>query len=411
MRTGSSASSPRRPLRWGANGTLLLGGEYKGYDGPWELPEDLTKLSGMVRYVWQGTEQSVSLLALGYDGRWNASDQIPLRGVAAGLLSRFGQVDTTLGGSSSRYSLSGAWTRSVGGSSQQVSLYAINYDLDLFSNFTYLLDNATAGDQIRQRDRDRWIIGLDASHNTDLWFAGRDHSLTLGLQLRHDDADVSLSRTRERSLVRWVRQDEVAQWSAGLYGELRSSWSPVFRSVLGLRGDAHGFDVASDLAANSGTADDGIISPKLTLAFGPWSGTELYASGGLGFHSNDARGTVQTVDPETGEAVQSVNPLVQSRGAELGIRSSPVEGLRSTFAAWTVQLDSELLFVGDAGTTEAQGPTDRYGVTFANFYRLNDGWTADFDVSFTHARFSDLAEGDNRIPNALENVVAAGNHV
>ena len=392
----------------GSRGTLLLGGEYKGYDGPWELPEDLAKLSGMIRYVWQGAASNFSLLALGYDSSWNASDQIPLRGVQSGLLTRFGQIDQTLGGASSRYSVSGDWQRSAGSSNQRVGVYAIHYDLDLYSNFTYLLDNTDAGDQIRQRDRGRWIVGLNAAHDVGVEAAGRDHAVAVGLQLRHDDADVALSRTRERALVSLVRQDEVAQWSAGLYGQVESHWTPVFRSVLGLRGDAHGFDVTSNLAQNSGTSDDALVSPKLTLAFGPWAGTELYVSGGLGYHSNDARGTVQTVDPESGDPVDSVDPLVRSRGAEVGFRAAPLEGLRSTFAAWTVDLDSELLFVGDAGTTEAQGPSSRYGVTFANFYRMHGGWMVDFDVSFTHARFSDLPEGDNRIPNALENVVAAG---
>lgn len=392
----------------GERGSLLFGGEYKGYDGPWERPEDLQKLSGMARYLWQGTESSFSVLALGYDNEWNASDQIPLRGVESGALSRFGQIDPTLGGVSSRYSLSAAWDRATGASSQKVDAYVIHYDLDLFSNFTYLLDNETAGDQIRQQDDGRWTFGANAMHLQPVSFGGVDHALKLGAQSRADRANVTLSRTSNRETVSTVRSDEVSQWNAGVFGELVSEWSPVFRTTLGLRGDVHGFDVTSDRAANTGTANDAIVSPKVSLAFGPWSGTEFYVSAGLGFHSNDARGTVQRIDPETEEVVEPVDPLVRSRGAEIGMRSTPVEGLRSTLSLWAVGLDSELLFVGDAGLTEPSDPSRRFGVTFANFYRIGANWIADVDVSFTRARFSDVAEGEDRIPNALENVVAAG---
>jgi len=205
-----------------------------------------------------------------------------------------------------------------------------------------------------------------------------------------------------------VRHDDVTQRSAGAYAELESPWSAVFRTTLGVRGDAYHFDVASDRPENTGTASDHIVSPKLSLAFGPWSGTELYLSAGLGFHSNDARGAVTTVDPATGAPTEPEDPLVRSRGAEVGVRSTPVTGLRTTLALWTVELDSELVFVGDAGSTEASDPSRRLGVTFANFYRFSDGWSADVDVSFTRARLLDVAQGEDRIPGALESVLAAG---
>jgi outer membrane receptor protein involved in Fe transport len=200
----------------------------------------------------------------------------------------------------------------------------------------------------------------------------------------------------------------VAQWSTGAYAELVSPWSDTFRTTVGLRGDLHRFDVENDRPENSGRAGDEIVSPKLSLAFGSWGGTELYVSGGLGFPSNDGRGTVTTVDPVSGHPVDPVDPLVRSRGAEAGARSSPVDGLRSSLALWMLELDSELLFLGDAGTTEASDPSRRVGVTFANFYRITDEWSADLDVSFTRARFLHVAAGEDRIPGALENVVAAG---
>jgi hypothetical protein len=333
-------------------GELLVGGELKGYDGPWERPQELSKLSGMLRYSRNSSLGAFSLMGLAYNNSWNSSDQIPRRLVESGAISRFGQVDSTLTGETSRYSLTGSWARAGASSQQRVELYGIRYDLDLFGNFTYFLDNPGNGDQILQRDRGRTTLGANLVHIQPVQVGGREHVITAGLQARHDDADVALFRTRRGTISETVRRDLVDQMGVGLYVQAESRWSSTFRTIVGLRGDRYTYDVTSDLAANSGNADDAIISPKLSLILGPWAGTEVYASAGMGFHGNDARGTVQRVDPVSGDPVDPVIPLIASRGAEIGLRASPLEGLRSTFAVWTVELDSELIFVGDAGSTE-----------------------------------------------------------
>ncbi len=232
--------------------------------------------------------------------------------------------------------------------------------------------------------------------------------MTVGTQVRGDFAGLALSRTNGRQLVTQVRADDVTQLSAGGYVELVSNWSGVFRTTAGVRADAFRFHVSSQRVENVGTTSDHLVSPKLSLTFGPWSRTETYVSGGLGFHSNDARGTVTTVDPNTGSPTEPVDPLVRSWGAEVGVRSEPVAGLVSTGAVWMIELESELLFIGDAGTTEPSDRSRRMGVTLANFYRITDEWTADLDVSLTQARLLEVPAATNRIPGALENVVAAG---
>jgi hypothetical protein len=388
-------------------GDLLAGGELKDYDGPWNLPQNLQKMSGLVRWSRAAGAHSFSLLALGYDNRWNASDQVPLRLLNARAIDRFSQIDSTLGGESYRYSLSGEWVRSAGQGGQRAQVYAIHSDLDLFSNFTYFLDNGGEGDQIRQRDRGRWTFGANAVHVQPLTRNGA-HQLTFGLQTRYDIADVALYRARSRVATQTVRADDVKEWGTGAYVEATSRWTPTLRTMLGLRADGYTFDVQSDNPANSGTASDAIVSPKASVIFQASPRTELYASAGLGFHSNDARGTTQRFDPSSGEAVDPVDPLVPSRGAELGLRAALLSGLRTTLALWAVELDSELLFVGDAGTTEPSDGSRRVGVTLANFWRVTPELSTDLDVSFTRARFVDVDAGADRIPGALENVIAAG---
>jgi outer membrane receptor protein involved in Fe transport len=233
--------------------------------------------------------------------------------------------------------------------------------------------------------------------------------VTLGLQTRADLIDeLELHRTVARTRVGTVRADRVRQTGTGLFAQAESRWAPRLRTVLGVRADGYTFTVRSDRAENSGRRRAAIVSPKASLAVTLSPGAELYASGGYGFHSNDARGTTITTDPASGDAVSRVHPLVRSRGAELGMRATPVRGLRSTLTAWMLNLDSELVFTGDGGTTEPSAASRRAGLTIANFYRPWSSLALDADVSFARARFHDMSAGVTHVPGALERVVAAG---
>ena len=389
-------------------GDLLFAGDAKSYDGPWDLAEKIRKVSGLARYSWERDASRFSLLGMAYRNRWNATDQIPDRAVAGGLISRLGRIDGSDGGNTQRYSLSGSWNRVGAKSAQAVQLFGVYSDLSLFSNFTYFLDNPERGDQFNQRER-RVVAGGNASHVQPVDALGVNHTVTVGLQSRADFlSPVGLYRTERRSRIGTVRQDDVTEASGGVFLEAQSRWRPWFRSTLGVRVDGFTFDVTSDRARNSGRNSAGIVSPKASLVFLPSPRTELYVSGGLGFHSNDARGTTITVDPGSGEAAQRVDPLVRSRGAEFGLRANPARTWRSTLALWALDLDSELLFIGDGGATEPSDISRRSGVTLANFYRPVPQLSIDADVSLARARFAGVAEGSDHIPGALENVVAGG---
>ncbi len=239
--------------------------------------------------------------------------------------------------------------------------------------------------------------------------AGHPSETVFGLQVR-DDAigELGLHHTAERRRIGTVRDDVVNEASAGMFVKSTTRWSDVVRTELGLRGDFYRFKVDSDTALNSGQRAAAIASPKLGVVLGPWAKTEIYFNGGLGFHSNDARGATIRVDPTDGVTpVERVSPLVRSRGLEAGVRTSALPGLVSTVSVWFLDLDSELVFVGDAGGTEASGASRRYGVEFANYYKATPWLTFDADVSFTHARYRNAAP-DDRIANSIATVVTAG---
>ena len=280
------------------DGTFLAGAEAKTYDGPWDMAQDLRKLSGLARYSWDRGSSQFSILAMGYHNKWNASDQIPQRAVDDGIIDRFGFIDGTDGGHTQRYSLSGTWRHAGNSSVQDVQVFGLYSDLSLFSNFEYFLNDPTRGDQFNQQEQ-RVVLGASARHVQSAEALGVSHLVKVGLQTRADFLNpVGLYRTQGRERLSTVRQDDVTEWGSGVYVEAESRWLPRFRTTVGLRGDFYTFDVDANIAANSGHRTAAIASPKASLVFTATAETELYLSGGLSFHSNDARGTTITVDPE-----------------------------------------------------------------------------------------------------------------
>ncbi|MFM9902034.1 MAG: TonB-dependent receptor, partial [Polaromonas sp.] len=257
------------------DGYLLYAIELLHNDGPFTVKDNYQKKNGVLRYS-QGTEANgFNVTAMAYSATWHATDQIPLRAVQSGALGRFDAVDQSDGGKASRYSLSGEWRQASGNVATTVNAYVIRQKLDLFSNFTYFLDNPVDGDQFAQPDR-RTTTGVNASQTyvTTLW--GRESEFTLGAQFQNDSIANALQSTAARQVLSTTRADQIRERSLGLYGEKKTRWGDSFRTVLGVRADNFHFKVNSDNAANSGTASATKVSPKVNLIFGPFNKTEFY---------------------------------------------------------------------------------------------------------------------------------------
>lgn len=401
----------------GSNSHLIYGVEYQTYDGPWDdVEEDVKKKNLWVKHHWNQPGQTLSLTLMVYDNQWNSADQIPQRAVDAGIISDLGSIDPTLGGESERYSLSGAWQKQLSNGRLDVSLYAISYEMQLWSNFSYFTNDDGNGDQFQQLD-DRNIYGWDIAWTAQSDIAGKTMENTLGTQSRYDDIkDIALRRTQDRMPLPdgSIRADAVEEYSLSLYWQNTIHWNDAFRSVFGLRYDYFDFDVtakdAADpttLTANSGSADDDIVTPTLSLIYSFNPHYEGYVSVGKGFHSNDARGVTSTRNPDSGEEIESADPLVDTLGYETGLRAFITDQVNASIALWRLEIDSELLFVGDEGTNEDTGESStREGVEFTLYYWLDPVWTFDFEYAYTDASFDDADVSD--IPGALEQVITLG---
>src|ERR1700691_849890 len=428
-------------------GNLLYGGEVYHDNGPWTTQEDnYYKYTGLVTYSQGGDDNGFSITARAYRGTWHSSDQIPVDAIP--LVGFFGALNPTDGGESQRYSLQAEWHRSSANSETKVTLYGFYYDLNLFSDFTYFLDDPVKGDQFEQQDR-RWVAGLDAHHTIfSTWF-GRKVANTFGLQLRNDWIHNGLYRAEDR--VRTDKNDinacnaqpipacvtnpnltailpadtdlnKFTDTMIGFYVENKIQWSDKFRSVLALRGDEAIYNVtsltppyvATELPGapvinfaklNSGRASKFLPSPKASLIFGPWAKTEFYMQGGFGFHSNDARGATQRVQPISPDnpfptSSTPISPLVQTKGGEIGVRTSAVPHLQSTFSLWYLHSNSELQQDGDTGGTVAsEQSSNRYGVEWANYYTPLEHLAFDFDLADSRARFTQIDPADAAFTN------------
>jgi hypothetical protein len=389
-----------------ASGALTFGVQVHGYDGPWvDIDEDVERNNVLLRYSGEGRSDGTWDVALmGYGARWNSPDQIPRRAVQTGLISALGSIDTTLRGETARYSLSGGWNAPLCDGRARLNAYTIDYSLSLLSNFTYFLADPVNGDQFEQLD-ERRITGGDYSYT----LGDADLQHTFGVMLRYDDiGDIALFRTAEQQRIATVRRDSVDEIAVGLYYSNEKRWTNRIRTTLGLRLDHFDFDVTSDLVANSGSASDSLIAPKVNLIFAATDNAELYVSAGKGFHSNDARGTTITIDPITGEPAERVTPLVDAHELEVGLRGFVKQKLNVSAALWYLALDSELLFIGDAGNTEASRPSKRYGIELPLYYRPNDRLTLDLELALTRSAFTQSDAAGDEIPGSIDRVLAAG---
>ncbi len=388
-----------------AGGGVVTGAiDRTAYAGPWDLDEDLGQTRVYVGWTGELADADARLAFSGYSGDWASTDQVPRRAVASGLIDTLGYIDPDLGGSTGRYELNA----SLDFRTWRALAYVIDYELALYSNFTYLLDDPVNGDEFEQTDRRR-VYGarLDGERRIESlpWPA----AFRWGVDTRFDAiAEVGLYRTAARQRLSAVRTDNVDEASAGGYGEIGFVLTDALRATVGLRADYFNWDVNALREPNNGNGSDTIVSPKLNLAYRVSDGMELYANWGRGFHSNDVRGATISIDPASGEPALPVDPLARSDGAEAGVRFERGSGFNATLTGFWLELDSELVFVGDAGTTEANDGSKRKGVELGAFWQVTDWLAGNFAYTYTDSEFARDQGGRRDIPGAIPDSAVLG---
>lgn len=386
----------------------LIAAEVYGTNGPFENKEGLLRYNIFAKVSRDlSARDKVALVFQGYGAGWNASGQIPQREVLAGRLGLFGTIDPTEGGNSQRHGVYATY-RALPGASSEISLmaYLHQYRFKLFSNFTFFSADPVNGDQIEQGD-DRTTSGLKG-HYRFLKHAGEiDFDTTFGVEIRNDLIDNVLFTSNARERLAPLVDARIRQGSFAVYAREEITPLPWLRAIFGLRGDYFGFDVTDNLEdqstlgnATSGVAQAALLSPKASLVLSPLSGLDLFLNFGRGFHSNDARGVVRRLDP--------VTALAPATGYEVGLRTRLFDRLDLAAAFFGLNIGSEIVWVGDAGVTEARGPTERLGGELEGRLMLLPWLFADLDVSLTRALFTEEPPGANLVPLAPRFLLSGG---
>lgn len=375
-------------------GDLLVVGQAKFYDGPWDLPEDFDGYSALLKYSMPLGDGEFQASLNVFDATWAPTEQIPERAIGILVPDAYGTLDPTLRGSTERQIL----TLNYRSDSWRLTGYLQHYDWDLLSNFTFFLEDPVNGDQLRQYDK-RWTYGgrIERTLHVDDTL-----SLRIGTELREDSQPrVGLDETIAGVKEFTVGAFDAKETSAGLYAE--AVWQPVDRLMIvgGLRGDWYRFrtEALEGESSWSGDAKDHGLFPKIGVNYEVADGIALYANWGEGFHSNDARGATNPVDPVPG--------VVEGTMKEVGTRFER-GGLILTGVYWWSSIDSELIYVGDAGAVEPNEASTRHGYEITAFWKPNDWLALDGVWTGSRAHYVGLPEGENYVPGALESAGELG---
>ncbi|MEL7001639.1 MAG: TonB-dependent receptor [Bacteroidota bacterium] len=374
-----------------------LAGEAFMSDGYFESPQNFNRFNVLGKYNRRLSDKvKISLSASSFSSRWDASGQIPQRAVKSGLISRFGAIDDTEGGTTSRSNINLKLDQIVSrGGVFNHQLYFIDYQFDLVSNFTFFLNDTINGDQIRQREN-RKIYGYNGIYSKEKDLGRVNWISEYGASIRYDDVDdIRLSNTLDKELItNDLAFGDVNQANFALWTSQTLALSDKLSVNTSLRYDQFSFkynDRLSDVGPQH--RNEGIISPKVKLNYKLNEQFSTYFKAGIGFHSNDSRTAIQS---------QQSKILPKARGLDLGFIYKPAPSLLINTTLWNLDLDQEFVYVGDEGIVEPNGQTIRRGVDFSIRYQLNDKLSVDTDLTYTRARFVNATENNNHIPLAPE---------
>ena len=386
------------------NHSAYLASEMYLTDGPFESPQDFNRINVLGKYTYtDANKDKITLTASHFQSKWDASGQIPQRAVDQGLISRFGAIDDTEGGQTSRSNLTLQHLKNLEHNAVlKTNAYLSKYDFELYSNFTFFLEDPITGDQIKQKE-ERFIAGLQSTYERKHIALGETRlDYQAGVGFRYDNIDdVSLSHTLNRqTLLEPLALGDVDELNA--FAFLNTEFKTgKFTFNPAVRLDYFKFDYYNKLTETYDNQSESKVafSPKFNTVFAPSQNWQLFLKTGIGFHSNDTR----VVVANGGEEI-----LPAAYSADLGTIIKPIPRLALNATLWTLFLDQEFVYVGDAGIVEPSGKTRRMGIEAGARYQLTDWLYVFADANYTHARSTEEADGEDYIPLAPKFTSAGG---
>ena len=382
---------------------FYIASEYFRSDGYFESPQDFHRSNMLGKYnVWFGDQSQLTITVSTFDSKWNASGQVPHRAVQSGMISRFGSIDNSEGGNTSRSNFNIRYARQWKNNWKTTDqLYYSRYHFNLFSNFTFFLNDAVNGDEINQRET-RNVYGYNTTASKTWMLGNKNANTDFGSGFRYDDVmDIELSKAVKRQYIGPIQKGDVKEANVYLYWNQNLELTEKLSVNGGLRFDFFRFAYRELLAGEADFRHQqrSIISPKLNFVYVPSSTVKIYLNNGIGFHSNDTR----VILNKDGKDI-----LPKVYGTDLGMILKPVKDLILKAALWHFYSEQEFVYIGDEGIVEPGGKTRRIGADISARYQFTSWLFWDLDLNYTKPRAIGNAKGKNYIPLAPSFTSIAG---
>ncbi len=374
---------------------FYIASEYSTTDGYFESPQNFHRFNLLGKYnAWYGNQSQLTITASVFDSKWNASGQVPDRAVKAGIIGRFGAIDNTEGGATSRTNINVRFNKQWKSNWKTTDqFYFTHYKFNLFSNFTFFLQDPVNGDMINQKEA-RNIFGYTTTASKSYLLRDKKASTEFGAGFRYDDVnDIQLAHATRTFFLNSIQKGDVRELNSFLYVNQDIELSDKMSLNAGLRYDNFFFKYKDELVGETDFSKQqkGTLSPKLNISFSPNQKIKLYLNNGIGFHSNDTRVIVDN-------SANDILPRVF--GTDLGIILKPNKHLILKTALWHLYSQQEFVYVGDAGIVEPSGKSRRMGIDVSARYQFTSWLFGDVDINLTRARAIGEAKGEDYIPLA-----------
>ncbi len=374
---------------------FYIASEYFKSDGYFKSPQNFHRFNLFGKYnVWFRNHSQLAITASAFDSRWNASGQIPERAVRSGMITRFGSIDNTEGGNTNRLNFSAKFSSQLKNEWKFTDqVYFIRYGFNLYSNFTFYLNDPVNGDMINQQEK-RNIYGTTKQFSKN-WMLGNKKIVTdFGVGFRYDDInDIQLNKSVKRKYVSSVQHGDINELNSFAYLNQSIDMSDKLNIAGGLRFDKFNFGYKNKLAGETSFAKQtkSVVSPKLNISYAPSPTLKIFFNNGVGFHSNDTRVILKNTNGK-------ILPKVFS--TDLGIMLKPSKNIILKTSFWQMYSQQEFVYVGDEGIVETGGRSKRIGIDISGRHQIANWLFADVDFNFTKPRSADAPKGENYIPLA-----------
>lgn len=369
-----------------------IASEFYRSDGYFDSPQDFQRVNISAKYIYNlSASDRLTFGSSFFNSSWDASGQIPERAVKQGDISRFGSLDNTEGGATGRFNAYVLHTHQFENGTFDQQAYGIHYNFNLYSNFTFFLNDPINGDQIQQKES-RMIYGYKANYRTEGMFVGKKLSSHAGGGFRYDDVnDIRLSNTVKRKFLESVQRGDINEANANAFVSETLELSDRWSLNAAVRFDYFLFSYYNRLTNDDKSKHASIVSPKLNITYKINPGTQLYVRSGTGFHSNDTRVVV---------AQDAKQILPRAIGIDAGLDTKLFDNLLVHAALWRLDLEQEFVYVGDAGIVEPSGKTKRQGIDLSVRWQILPWLFADTDLTLADPKSKGQPEGLNNIPLA-----------